>query len=112
MIPAEIVWQDWIGSCGVYDEDIGFIRNRALAPVAAPPDDNNNLFRLSQSPFQPSTSSSGPTEGVALPPLNNDVIAEILAATRAQPSWRACELENTSWNGTAEENVKKYLDLS
>jgi hypothetical protein len=44
--------------------------------------------------------------------LDNDVVAEILAATRAMPSWKACELDNMSWDGTAEENTKKYLDKS
>src|ERR1700733_8013654 len=40
--------------------------------------------------------------------LNADVISEILAATRAMPSWKACEVEGTSWAGAAEENIQKY----
>ncbi len=43
--------------------------------------------------------------------LNDDVIAEILAASRAMPTWRACEIENTSWVGTADENAQRYLAL-
>jgi hypothetical protein len=41
--------------------------------------------------------------------LNADVIADILAATRAVPSWKARQIEGTSWTGTAEENIKKYV---
>jgi len=25
------------------------------------------------------------------------------------PSWKACEVEGTSWTGTAEENIQKYI---
>ncbi|KAL5531711.1 hypothetical protein ACEPAG_4588 [Sanghuangporus baumii] len=41
--------------------------------------------------------------------LNADVIAEILAATRASPSWKACQMEGTSWDGTAEGNIQEYV---
>jgi len=41
--------------------------------------------------------------------LNPDVIADILAATRAMPSWKACQMEGTGWTGTAEENIQKYV---
>jgi hypothetical protein len=41
--------------------------------------------------------------------LNADVIADILAATHAMPSWKACQMENTSWSGTADENIQKYV---
>ncbi|KAF8338519.1 hypothetical protein F5887DRAFT_982643 [Amanita rubescens] len=41
--------------------------------------------------------------------LNADVIADILAATRAMPSWKACQVEGTDWTGTAEENIQKYI---
>ena len=37
--------------------------------------------------------------------LNDNVIADTLTATRAMPSWKACEIEGTSWTGTAEENI-------
>lgn len=43
-----------------------------------------------------------------LDPLDEDVIAEILAATHAMPSWKDCE-GGKSWTGTAEENIQKYL---
>jgi len=34
--------------------------------------------------------------------LNNDAINQVLAATRAM------QIEGTSWDGTAEENVQKF----
>jgi hypothetical protein len=42
--------------------------------------------------------------------FDNNEIMKILAATRAGPSWRACMVENTDWNGTASENTAKYLE--
>jgi hypothetical protein len=41
--------------------------------------------------------------------LNANIIDDIFAATRAMPSWKACEVEGTSWTGTAEENIQKYI---
>jgi len=43
--------------------------------------------------------------------LNANAITDILTVTRAMPSWKACQLENTSWKGTAEENIQKYVSL-
>lgn len=33
----------------------------------------------------------------------------ILAATRAMPSWKACQMEGASWSGTTEENIEKCV---
>jgi hypothetical protein len=44
--------------------------------------------------------------------MNDGAIAEILTATRAMPSWRACVMEGTSWTGKAEENIGKYVSLT
>ena len=41
--------------------------------------------------------------------LNQDVILEILVASRAMPSWKACVVEGTSWEGSAIENIEKYV---
>jgi hypothetical protein len=41
--------------------------------------------------------------------MNADVIAEILTATHAMPSWKACQVDGTSWTGTAQENIEKYV---
>lgn len=37
--------------------------------------------------------------------LNPGVIADILAATHAMPSWEACQMENTNWSGTTDEYI-------
>src|SRR5216684_8247246 len=41
--------------------------------------------------------------------LDTDTIVTILAATRGSNSWKACQMEGTSWDGTAEENIQKYV---
>jgi len=35
----------------------------------------------------------------------------ILAVSREMPSWKACIIEGTSWEGSAEENIAKYRDI-
>ena len=48
-------------------------------------------------------SSGGVPAGMRSLPLNDDVIQEILTATRESASWKACVEEGrTSWDGTAE----------
>ncbi|KIJ50452.1 hypothetical protein M422DRAFT_159899 [Sphaerobolus stellatus SS14] len=101
-IPDTIPWQDWILSDGVFKEaSNSFIRD--LPPA-------NNEADLGGSPpqLQPTTSVGG---GGNTLELNADVINTILAATRAMPSWKACQMEGTSWDGTAEENIQKYASV-
>ncbi|KIJ40491.1 hypothetical protein M422DRAFT_256754 [Sphaerobolus stellatus SS14] len=84
-IPDTILWQDWILSDGVFDKaSKKFIRDRPPA--------NNNEAGLggSQLQLQPTTSAGG---GGNTLELNADVINSILAATRAMPSWKACQME-------------------
>ncbi|KAG2039680.1 hypothetical protein BDR03DRAFT_950837 [Suillus americanus] len=104
-IPDDIPWQDWISSHGVFN-DVSGTFNRD-----GPLDNGNNLSVQPQLQFQPTTSigdaSSGP--GRRTLALNAEVISDILAATHAMPSWRACQMEGTSWSGTAEENTQKYV---
>ena len=54
------------------------------------------------------TGGASESSSYGLPPIKN-VLAEVLAPTCAMPSWQACEMENTSWDGTTEENVRKYV---
>jgi len=96
VVPDVIAWQDWMLADNVFNEG------------------GNNLPLQPQS--QPTTASTGgaaPTGqqagGNTLAPLDADVIAEILAATRAMPSWKACQIEGTNWSGTAEENIQTYI---
>ncbi|KAL1751954.1 hypothetical protein FB107DRAFT_220962 [Schizophyllum commune] len=106
LLPKVILWADWILS-----RDI-------LQPGAD--GTNPSLFRCEGPPrrlYEDKTNRSSPVDINGLPgskgalPLNNDVIAEILAATRESASWKSAVVENTSWDGTAEENVKKYQDI-
>ena len=99
-VPDDIPWQDWILSNQVFDNASDSFkrdcpsRNLSHGPAQAQP------------PFHPMTTASSGQRTVA---LNADVIAEILAATRAMPSWKACQIEGTRWTGTAEENIKKHV---
>ncbi|KXN82722.1 hypothetical protein AN958_02060 [Leucoagaricus sp. SymC.cos] len=108
-MPDDGPWQDWITSDGVFDNvSDSFKRD-------SPPDngDNNNDNSFStqlQPQHQPTTTSTGDaSSGKRRVTLNADVIAEILAATRVMPSWKACQMEGTSWTGTAQENIEKYV---
>jgi len=60
------------------------------------------------------TSESGVSPGThGLRPLTSSekVIADMQATTHAMPSWKACELEGTSWTGTAEQSIEKYCSI-
>ncbi|KAI9461683.1 hypothetical protein BJY52DRAFT_1415455 [Lactarius psammicola] len=96
-------WQAWIESDGVYDTvSCSFRRNNL-------PDSGNSNVAVQLPPQVPlATTNAGGTSssGKCTLPLNADVIADILAPTRAVPSWMACEEEGTCWTGTAEENTR------
>jgi hypothetical protein len=100
-LPSDIQWQDWILSDNVLGTSGSFNRQ-------SPPDDAGPTQPLPQIPPMPLIAGGTPSGRHTLA-LNEDVIAEILAATRALPSWKACEMEGTSWIGTAEENIQKYV---
>ncbi|KAK1223047.1 hypothetical protein PQX77_014083 [Marasmius sp. AFHP31] len=100
-IPDQVDYQDWIVTDGLQDGKGGFQKD---APKEKP--SQHQVPTPLSIPPQHGSASSGGRRTLA---LNNDVIAEILAATRASPSWKACEMEGTSWTGTAEENIEKYI---
>ncbi|KAI0054833.1 hypothetical protein BV25DRAFT_1922331 [Artomyces pyxidatus] len=76
-------------------------------PLEAVFDDSSKFFKRDPPPRTNSgsglqltpavTSASGVPPGQFELALNADVIADIVAATRAMPSWKACIAENTSW---------------
>jgi hypothetical protein len=99
-VPDDILWQDWISLGPVFDNASNSFRRDRLPP------NNNDRSAEAQLPLHPTTTAPSGQRTVA---LNEDVIADILAATRAMPSWKACEIEGTSWTGTAEENIQKYI---
>ncbi|KIY52236.1 hypothetical protein FISHEDRAFT_35438 [Fistulina hepatica ATCC 64428] len=106
-IPADgSLSQDWIVSDDVFDSASGFF-NRDTPPCSG---DDNSVSAQARLQFQPTTTSAdGVSSGVHRLALNEDVINDILAATRAMPSWKACEMEGTAWTGTAEENIQKHV---
>ena len=108
VISHDLPWQDWISSGGFFD-DISGSFHRA---TPRPPPDNGNDDKggpaSAQTPLPTTSAGGGSSVGLTLD-LNSDVIAGILSATRAMPSWKACQVEGTSWTGTAEENIQKYV---
>ena len=104
-VSETIPWQDWILLENRLRSDVaGSYFNHQ--PVSTPP---SSSVQPQQQQF--STQTSGTlSQGIILG-LNDDVIAEILAASRASLSWRACQMEGTSWDGTADENRAKYMSL-
>ena len=101
-IPDDIPWQDWILLNHVFDNaSDSFKRGR-------PP--SNSVSAQPQLPFHPpTTSTDGASSSQRTVALNADVIADILVATRAMPSWKACQIDGTSWTSTMEENIQNYV---
>ncbi|TRM66516.1 hypothetical protein BD626DRAFT_545722 [Schizophyllum amplum] len=99
-LPQDTAWQDWIVSSG-------YLRDPAST--------DSPLFQRDWPQHDPTSSeassfhpvSGGPATSTGLA-LNDDVVAQILDATRNSLSWKTSVLENTSWEGTAEENIEKY----
>ena len=110
-MPDEILWQDWLVSEGVVrsgggdggDGGDGYF-NRDCPPGA----DVYDIYGSIQPQAAATNTGGASSSGRTLAPIE-DVLAGILAATHAMPSWRACEMENSSWEGTAEENIHKYV---
>ncbi|KAF9458123.1 hypothetical protein BDZ94DRAFT_1174250 [Collybia nuda] len=99
-IPENILWQDWITAGGFCNEATSTLKRDAPLGQEAP-------SQLQQ--FNTTVDTGGvPSSGLQLT-SKDEVIAEIFAATRASPSWKACQIEGTSWAGTAEENTEKYI---
>ena len=109
-MPSDSPWQEWIESDGVLDHVSGSFKRDNLPDNSS----NGSTSVLPQRQSLPAmTNGSDMCSGeLPLEPLNMDLIAEIVNATRAMPSWkaciRACE-EGSSWTGTAEENIQRYF---
>ena len=102
-MPRDIRWQDWISTGHVFNNTSGsFIRDKPLG--------NNNDNNIVSAQLQlPIMGTGGASSGGCTLEINQNVIADILVATRAISSWKACQMEDTSWTSTAEENIKKYI---
>ncbi|KAN0139014.1 hypothetical protein V8E53_003402 [Lactarius tabidus] len=101
-IPGDSPWQEWIESDGVFDHFSDSFKRDNLP-------DNSVTVPPRHQVLPAVTNAGGVSSGERLlESLDTDVVAEILTATRAMPSWKDCE-EGKSWTGTAEENIQKYL---
>jgi hypothetical protein len=108
-IPNDTLWQNWIESDGVYDP-VSHSFKRDGPPLPAD-NGHSSITALPQFPTATTNTGGASSNKHSVLPLNADVIADILAATRAMPSWKACEEEGTTtWTGTAEENIHKYTE--
>jgi hypothetical protein len=96
-------WQDWIVTDSIFDGETNSFKHES------PPAALGSCNISSQQPPQFQTSGGGASSNKRSLALNADVISEVLAATHAMPSWKACEIEGMSWPGTAEENIQKYV---
>ena len=105
-------WQDWIIDDDVVNGDGTFKRNGP-----APTDHRTSTRRGTTVPtrqsrrLQESSSSARPSGSrTVLMPPSDDLIATLMAYQCTMPSWKACQRESMSWDGTAEENIKKYQE--
>ncbi|EJC98420.1 uncharacterized protein FOMMEDRAFT_114187 [Fomitiporia mediterranea MF3/22] len=102
-----IPWQDWILSDDVLMDNTS---NNYFNRDSPPHNGESNAFGQPRVLFQPGTTTTGGgSSGGRTLALNDNVIADILAATRELPSWKACQMEGMGWSGTAEENIQKYV---
>ncbi|TFK45322.1 hypothetical protein OE88DRAFT_1229372 [Heliocybe sulcata] len=104
-VPDDAPWQDWIVSQGAVDSASGHLRHEA------PPGGRfgGGGPQLPVLPTGTNERDTVPPPGMISLGLNADVINEILTATRSLPTWKACMIEGTNWEGSAEENIQKYV---
>lgn len=137
-VPDEILWQDWLSEDNLLlvhpnptnnffrrdpqapsdddkngDDDNGGSNGNGGGNGGADTDDTkknrHNLPRRRGRSAGKLGTMAGTSSGTRKLELNAGVIADILAATHAMPSWKACQIENTSWKGTADENIQRYV---
>ncbi|KAK7045999.1 hypothetical protein VNI00_006994 [Paramarasmius palmivorus] len=108
-MPSSVQWQDWITSWGMLNSSNSTTLFRRDMPDSGDDNGNYNTPPQFQQQQQPQSQSQTTLPGHAPLASLNDSIAGILAATRSMPSWKACQMENTSWAGTADENIQKYI---
>lgn len=103
-----INWQEWIKTSGVWDNTGGHFRRHG-SRGSGTPGQPQSLVMTPMTTHEGGGPSAGGTQHLD---LNDKAIGDILAATRAMPSWKECDIEGTRWTGTAEENRLKYLFIS
>jgi len=96
-------WPEWVNDRMVDEKDDGSFMFNREAPTPGPPTGRSLNVQAS-----PTTQVSG-SRTVIMPPTA-DLVEELLAVQRTMPSWKACQREAMGWEGTAEENTKKYVE--
>jgi len=97
-------FQDWIindGVLSVNDDGQSFSFRRDT-----PARGSRGRSRAFQAPL--STAPSGSRTFISPPTAG--LVEELLAYQRTMPSWKAWQKESMGWEGTAEENTKKYVE--
>jgi len=79
-VPGDSRWQDWISLEEVFD-DVSQSFRRNLPRSSVTPEPSHQLL----------PAAGGMSSGARKLELNENVIADIVAATRAMPSWKACQ---------------------
>jgi len=78
------------------------------APTASfrPPPGQPMSMNVGTSPTVPPPSGS---EFVIMPPAA-DLVEQLLEFQHSMPSWKAAQIESMAWEGTTEENIKRYAE--
>ena len=101
-------WQEWMVKDSIVNEkDDGSFHFNREAPTSGP--SVSQSLNVQMSPTAQDASTSRTRTAVIQPPTPG-LIEELLAYQRTMPSWKACERESMGWEGTAEENTKKYVE--
>jgi hypothetical protein len=103
-----IDWQDWVKTTGILDDTGSHFRRHGHGRGAPKQPQMPSITPINTSGGGGESSARG-TRRLE---LNEKVVEDILAATRAMVSWKECGMEETRWTGTAEENRQKYLSIS
>ena len=108
-VAPDLPWQNWILATDVYDFSNGVFKRDAGpdqfdAPGIAPPSAGPMPRELSTA-----TTTAPSTRMIVIGPPDAQVIDNVLTSMHQMPTWRAGTLEGMSWEGTAEENVQKYI---
>jgi len=98
-------FQEWIVAGDLFDEASSSFKHNTSDAQHNPSEGSDTEMEVPTTPPQDGGASD------SLPALNRNNIADILAATYSLPSWKACVVDGTSWNGTAEENIQRYHEL-
>jgi hypothetical protein len=122
-------FQDWIVNGDVVNDEGGrSFSFKRKAPPSGPAGQSSNV----QAPTTTqATQTSGPAAGqplnaqmstttqvastsgsqtITIMPPTADLVEELMAYQRTMPSWKACQREAMGWEGTGEENTKKYIE--